>query len=161
MCPGTVVKIFSALQAAAQEVALSDVIWADDLAECLEPEPSEPLAAQLAVEASTLDEAFAAFGYTLSYGRLKTAALAAVYGAGARSSRRALFGNGGELHIFREDMPPARMPLVESYRHLGVIISAEWGRHRLFHRRTASAVLRFPLSVQCPVAASHAASGVA
>ena len=138
-------KDFSPLQAAVREVALSDVIWADDLAECLEPEPSEPLAAQLAVEASTLDEAFAAFGYMLSYGRLKTAALAAVHGAGARSSRRALFGNGGELHVFREDMPPARMPLVESYRHLGVIVSANGSFLPELKARVASAWTAFRL----------------
>ncbi|CAE7879565.1 Ap1g1, partial [Symbiodinium necroappetens] len=105
-------------------VPLTDVIWADDLATCLTLSSSHMASLQTAIEASVLDESFAAHGYTLSYGAAKTAAMVALQGQGARSARRDLFRGKGVLSVVREHAEPASLPLVATYRHLGVLISA-------------------------------------
>ncbi|CAE7190794.1 unnamed protein product, partial [Symbiodinium sp. CCMP2456] len=114
----------SALAPPCGTVRLSDVVWADDLASCIVLASAHQAAAQTAVEASVLDEAFAVHGYTLSYGVSKTAAMVILQGDGARSARRALFRGKGELAVLREDAGPVSLPLVAAYKHLGVLISA-------------------------------------
>ncbi|CAE7942823.1 unnamed protein product, partial [Symbiodinium necroappetens] len=63
--------------------SLSDVIWADDMAECFLLSTSQRAAHQVSLEASILDEAFASQGYCLTYGLSKTAARVLLMGDGA------------------------------------------------------------------------------
>ena len=112
--------------AATQEAVLSDVIWADDLAECFLLTDASRAASQIGQEASCLDGAFTSHGYTLSYGTSKTAALAYLGGPGSRAARRALFGQATTVAVLREEQPAAALPLVTQYKHLGVVVGASF-----------------------------------
>ncbi|OLQ10485.1 hypothetical protein AK812_SmicGene5799 [Symbiodinium microadriaticum] len=114
----------SAPEATTEAAQLSDVIWADDLAECFLLSDASRAALQIGLEASCLDEAFASHGYTLSYGASKTAALVHLGGPGSRAARRALFGKGQGVPVLREEQTTAALPLVAQYRHLGVVVGA-------------------------------------
>ena len=116
----------SASAAATQEAVLSDVIWADDLAECFLLTEASRAASQIGHEASCLDGAFASHGYTLSYGTSKTAALAYLGGPGSRAAKRALFGRATTVAVLREEKPAAALPLVTQYKHLGVVVGASF-----------------------------------
>ena len=74
-----------------------------------------------------LTDAFSAHGYTLSFGPSKTAAVVAVRGKGSRGVRRALFGGDAKISILREEAGAASLPLVPTYRHLGVQVAAAGG----------------------------------
>ena len=117
------------------ETSLDDVVWADDLAKCI-PVPDAADVGRIATrEAGLLTDAFAAHGYSLSFGPAKTAAVIAVRGPGSRKVRRALFGGTASIPILREDGGAAQLPLVAAYRHLGVQIAADGGiTHEIKHR---------------------------
>ncbi|CAE7224339.1 unnamed protein product [Symbiodinium sp. CCMP2592] len=102
-------------------VTLGDVVWADDVAECVVLQAADAVAAQVAVATSNFAEAFASFGYTLTFGATKTAALVRVSGAGAKRARSRLFGKDASLPILLENASTARLPVVASYKHLGVM----------------------------------------
>ena len=103
---------------------LDDVIWADDLAKCI-PVGHAAEAGKIATrEAGILAEAFKAHGYTLSFGPAKTAAVLAVRGPGSRKARRELFKGKAMLPVLQEDQGTAMLPLVPTYRHLGVQTAA-------------------------------------
>ena len=107
------------------EARLDDVVWADDLASFLQIDRPADIARTLGFEASTLVEAFAGFGYSLSFGEHKTAAIVAVRGHGARSARRALFSGAAKVTVLCEDKGADCLPLVSSYKHLGVKVTAD------------------------------------
>ena len=105
---------------------LSDVIWADDLAECFLLSTAQRAAHQVSLEASILDEAFASQGYCLTYGPSKTAARVLLMGDGSRAAKRALFQGTGTLPVLRETEAAATLPLVTSYKHLGVLVGSSF-----------------------------------
>ena len=105
---------------------LTDVIWADDLAECFMLSAAHRAAHQVSLEASFLDEAFASQGYHLTYGPSKTAAQVLLVGEGSRAAKRALFQGSGTLPVLRETDTPAALPLVTSYKHLGVLVGSSF-----------------------------------
>ena len=108
---------------ASEEIEVGDVIWADDLAvPRLCPSPRH-IRAAVALDAGALTDACAEHGLTLAYGSHKTAALATVRGAGSRAVKRELYGRtcaNGVVTTRREHAGEARLPLVCTYKHLGV-----------------------------------------
>ena len=105
-------------------VDLDDVVWADDLASYLGLDDPAEAASRLGFEASVLNDSFHSFGYSLSFGANKTAAVVHLRGPGAKAARRALFSNPAGLAVLSESGPTQRLPLVPEYEHLGVRISA-------------------------------------
>ena len=125
-----------------REAMLDDVVWADDMASFLQILRPDDIAQVLGLEASTLVEAFAGFGYSLSFGEYKTAAIVAVRGPGARAARRTLFSGNARLAVLREDQGAEYLPLVPAYKHLGVKVTADNSllpeiRHRIASAWTA------------------------
>ncbi|CAE7824168.1 CFDP2 [Symbiodinium sp. CCMP2592] len=121
---------------------LCDVIWADDLAKCIAVHNARCAAAATATECGLLADAFYAHGYELSFGPAKTAAIVVPRGAGSRQARKTLFSGKSVLPIFREEVGCASLPLVTTYRHLGVKISSSISimtelRHRASHAWSA------------------------
>ncbi|CAE7485058.1 unnamed protein product [Symbiodinium sp. CCMP2592] len=121
---------------------LCDVIWADDLAKCIAVHNAGCAAAATATECGLLADAFYAHGYELSFGPAKTAAIVVPRGAGSRQARKTLFSGKSVLPIFREEVGCASLPLVTTYRHLGVKISSSISimtelRHRASHAWSA------------------------
>ncbi|CAE7947248.1 ESS2, partial [Symbiodinium sp. KB8] len=108
----------------ATSVDLDDVVWADDLASYLRIADPAEAATRLGFEASVLNDSFRGFGYSLSFGANKTAAVVHLRGPGAKAARRALFSNTSGLAVLSEAGPAQRLPLVPEYRHLGVRIAA-------------------------------------
>ena len=106
------------------QVDLEDVIWADDLAKCVPVEHAAEVGQVVAREAGLLADAFGAHGYTLSFGPSKTAAALAIRGKGSRGVRRSLFSAAAAIPILREEAGGASLPLVPTYRHLGVQVTA-------------------------------------
>ena len=106
------------------QVDLEDVIWADDLAKCVPVEHADEVGQVVAREAGLLADAFSAHGYTLSFGPSKTAAALAIRGKGSRSVRRSLFSAAATIPVLREEAGAASLPLVPTYRHLGVQVTA-------------------------------------
>ena len=119
---------------------LGDVVWADDLAACLQCEGADDIGAAVGVEAGCMADAFAQHGLVLAYGPQKTAAVCVVRGPGSRAARRRLFGQCSlqascELTVLRECCEPDKLPLVPYYKHLGVWQTADGSiRRELSHR---------------------------
>ncbi|CAE7861943.1 unnamed protein product, partial [Symbiodinium necroappetens] len=79
----------------APNVPLDDLVWADDIS-CMRVSPGNAtLASNVACTAGGLSDAFAEFGFRLSYGPAKTAALVQAVGNGSRKARQLLFSNRG------------------------------------------------------------------
>ncbi|CAE7562302.1 unnamed protein product [Symbiodinium sp. CCMP2592] len=117
---------------------LSDVVWADDLAKCIIVPAAKDAAFAAASECGLLADAFYAHGYDLSFGPAKTAAIVVPRGAGSRHVRKTLFGAKPILQVMREEQGAASLPLVTSYRHLGVKVTSANSlmtelRHRASH----------------------------
>ena len=115
---------------------LSDVIWADDLAKCIPVEDPAQVASTLSFECAILTDAFGVHGYRFSFGPTKTAAIVAVRGPGSRKVRRHLFQGKAAVPVWREEGGVESLPLVTTYRHLGVQTSADAGisaevKHRI------------------------------
>ena len=113
-------------------VTIGDVVWADDLAACLTCSCATHVATIVSTEVGCLADGFAQHGLTLAYGKAKTAALCVVRGPHSRSVRKQLFGHCGPeasctISVLRENQMPDLLPLVHSYRHLGVQHSADGG----------------------------------
>ena len=119
-----------ALSAAeAKHTRLGDIIWADDLASCIQCDQAEMLPGILATGTGCVADAFAQHGLTVSYGP-ETAAICVLRGPQSRAMRRNVFGScSGKGHstlcVLRESQEPDQLPLVFSYRHLGVLQNAE------------------------------------
>ncbi|CAE7721597.1 unnamed protein product [Symbiodinium sp. CCMP2592] len=107
--------------AANTAVSLEDVVWADDVAECVVFEDAGSASVRVATSTSNFAEAFASFGYTLTFGATKTAAMMKLTGPGSRRARSELFGRHACLPVLLENAPPATLPVVTSYKHLGMI----------------------------------------
>ena len=103
-----------------QKVALSEVIWADDLSSCLEAGCAEDVAAEVSTETGILADAFAAHGLKLNFAPAKTSALLSVRGPGATTARHELFRTAS-LCVLRENDVPVHLPLVPRYRQVGVV----------------------------------------
>ena len=106
-------------------VALSDVIWADDLAACLHCEAATQVSVSVGTEIGCMADSFAQHGLVLAYGPHKTAAVCTIRGQGSRQVRKQLFGHASEknvctLPVLRENQGPDCLPLMHGYRHLGV-----------------------------------------
>ncbi|CAE7817460.1 unnamed protein product [Symbiodinium sp. CCMP2592] len=145
------------IEASTQHIDLDDLIWADDLSTFLHINNAVEAASIVAVETGALSDAFSGHGLQLTFGQRKTAALISLRGPGARSARRNLFSGQASLCVLRESQSPASLPLIDTYRHLGVMhardgairsevrhrCSAAWatfreGRTRLFRCRRIS-----------------------
>ncbi|CAE7307614.1 unnamed protein product, partial [Symbiodinium sp. CCMP2456] len=106
-------------------INLDEVIWADDLAVYLGiPQPGNA-AKVIGFEASALRDAFGSHGYQLSFGEAKTAAVVQLRGKGARAARCKLFSGKARIPVLSEEDEPAMLPLVRSYKHLGVRVAAD------------------------------------
>ena len=105
-------------------LTIDDLVWADDVATMRMCAASYNLAPGLAISSGSLCDAFASFGFRLSFGPNKTAALLQPCGEGSRKTARTLFGPqglNGVVQALREHDKPIRVPLVSTYRHLGVL----------------------------------------
>ena len=139
-------RSFAAPQLTADSSTLrfGDLIWADDLATPLVSSTPHDLPARVATAAGTLSDAFAEHAMELSYGPLKTAAIVALRGPGSRAVRRQIFGRGDggavcSLPVLRESAAPIRLPLVDSYKHLGSIQSYDGSLLREIKQRVGQA----------------------
>ena len=124
-------------------LALDDLVWADDLSTCINVACAEEAAAVVASEAGALTDAFHSHGFELSFGPRKTAAIVSLRGPGARAARRALFAGKAELCVLREQVGPAALPLVDQYKHLGVVQAGAGCIRREIHQRCAAAWTAF------------------
>ena len=103
------------------EISISEVVWADDLAIPRLTEPPQAAKA-LGFEAGILTDAFKEFGFSLSFGPHKTAGLLTLRGAGSRKAKRFVFGPQGlrgSVPVLLDAPPSVSLPLVDCYRHLG------------------------------------------
>ncbi|CAE7291651.1 unnamed protein product [Symbiodinium sp. CCMP2592] len=108
-----------------QHVCLSDLIWADDLSTCLHTPQAAGVATAVTVETAALADAFESHGLSLTFGPRKTAALLCPKGPGSKSAARSLFQGRSELCVLREHSGAAALPLVATYKHLGVLQAKE------------------------------------
>ena len=133
---------------AARQTRLGDIIWADDLASCVQCDQAEVLPGILATETGCVADAFAQHGLTVSYGPGKTAAICVLRGPGSRAARRRVFGScskkgNSTLCVLRESQAPDQLPLVFSYRHLGVLQNAEGSMRDELQQRIRCAWVAF------------------
>ena len=121
------------------QVPMADIVWADDVASCLEVERATDAKRGAGLEASVLVDSFASHSLELSFGPRKTAALISLRGTGARAAQRDLYGGKPEIAVMREESGAAKLPVVDNYKHLGVI-QARGGaiRPELVQRRAAA-----------------------
>ena len=101
--------------------SLADIVWADDVASCYEVTQATEAKKGTGFEASLLVDSFACHALELSFGPRKTAALISLRGAGSRTAQRDLYGGKPEIAVLREDKGAAKLPVVDSYKHLGVV----------------------------------------
>ena len=129
-----------------QQIELGDVVWADDVATMRVCDKPRKLAASLALSSGSLCDACANFGFRLSFGPNKTAAIMQPSGPGTRAAARELFGpdgHKGAVQALREDSPPIRVPLVGSYRHLGSLQTPKGALTQELRYRAAQAWAKF------------------
>eukprot|EP00439_Symbiodinium_sp_Y106_P025363 s1003_g3.t1 len=122
---------------------LDDLIWADDLATRLDVLHVADTAKIVSAEAGALTDAFEAHGFQLSYGVKKTAALVCPKGPGARSVCRELFSGQPALTILCEQRGPVQLPLVNCYKHLGVMQARDGSIKQEIKARCAAAWTTF------------------
>ncbi|CAE7706653.1 unnamed protein product [Symbiodinium sp. CCMP2456] len=120
-------------------IPLCDVVWADDLSECLSVDCAGDTGRIAATEAGHLADAFASHSLDLSFGPRKTAAIASIRGPGSRAVRRSLFAGDATLAVLRENCGASRLPLVTRYRHLGVQQATDGKIHCEVKSRIAAA----------------------
>ena len=124
-------------------VPLSELIWADDLAACVEADLASDLPRAVGVEVGALDDAFQCHGFDLSYGPRKTAAILCPRGKGSREVRRRIFQKDPSIPMLREHAGASVLPVVDSYRHLGVIHMHDGGMRQEIRQRCALAWTAF------------------
>ena len=105
---------------ATTEVAMDDVVWADDLAEAIDCSSARECPHTLGVAAGCLSDAFAEHGMRLSYGPKKTAATVLLRGPGSKHVATSLFQQPAQVRVLREHCSPDLLHLVSTYRHVGV-----------------------------------------
>ncbi|CAE7900299.1 unnamed protein product, partial [Symbiodinium sp. KB8] len=118
---------------------LEDLVWADDIAECLAVGQADEIARSVALETGVLADAFDSHQFQLAFGPRKTAAIVSPRGPGARGASRTLFGGRAELKVMREHQGVSTLPLVDHYKHLGVLQSREGGIKPEIKQRCAAA----------------------
>ena len=115
---------FDARRRDVAEVAVQDVIYADDLATCMVAPSAERLAGVVRHVAGVQLDTLVAHGLRANIGAKKTAALLVPAGAGARMVRKQIFTVGkGKLRVLREHAEAVDLDAVSSYRHLGTILT--------------------------------------
>ena len=120
-------------------VPLDDLIWADDISECLAIDKAHDVAKTLGLEAGFLSDAFASHALDLSFGPRKTAAIASLRGPGSRAASRQLYGGRAELNVLREFQGAVALPLIETYKHLGVLQARDGAiKPELLQRRSSA-----------------------
>ena len=130
---------WSSVQAPVDHAPLDDIIWADDVASCLEIDKAQDAKLCMGLEAGVLVDAFDSHALTLSFGPRKTAALISLRGQGARAAQRALYSGKPEITVLREQGGAVKLPVVDSYKHLGVMQAREGNvRPELCQRRAAA-----------------------
>ena len=105
---------------------LREVIWADDLATPKVCETPAAVESALRADAAALTEAFYAYGFRLSFGEHKTAAIVSLCGARSREVKKRLYGRSGlrgSIPTLLEHLPAVSLPLPANYKHLGVLQS--------------------------------------
>ncbi|CAE7427571.1 unnamed protein product, partial [Symbiodinium necroappetens] len=122
---------------------LEDVVWADDLASYLGISRPADAASLIGLEASFLNDSFRSYGYSLSFGAAKTAAVVQLRGQGAREARRRLFSLKKGIPVLSETGPSEHLPLVPAYKHLGVRITANNSLLPEIKQRVAAAWVAF------------------
>ena len=122
-----------------QHLPLDDVVWADDLAMCLQSDSADSIGVKVSAAVSRLDEAFSEHGLTLTYGERKTAAMVCPKGKRSREVRRALFGEKQSVLVLRESRGPVSLPLVAQYPYLGVCQAPCGAMQGELHRRVGAA----------------------
>ncbi|OLP90989.1 hypothetical protein AK812_SmicGene27377 [Symbiodinium microadriaticum] len=130
----------------APSTALSDLIWADDIATMRVVDRALVLPVGIKTTVGTSCDAFAEHGFQLSYGRNKTAVLAQPAGQGAKAARQHLFGSPGlkgTICAMRENSGPAKVPLVCDYKHLGTQVAVGGGMRQELSYRIAQARAAF------------------
>ena len=124
-------------------IPLDDLVWADDLASCYDVPCAAEAAKGIGSEAGILADAFNSHDLELSFGPRKTAAILSLRGAGARAANRAIFGGRPEVTVLREHAGVVRLPIVDSYRHLGVMQAREGAIRAEIQQRKAAAWVTF------------------
>ncbi|CAE7217238.1 unnamed protein product, partial [Symbiodinium necroappetens] len=107
-----------------QRVVISDIIWADDIATPRLVAEAGLVEANLRADVTAITEAFFSFGFRLSFGDHKTAAVVTLCGHRSRQVKRRLFGPEGlqgKLPVLLEHLPVMQLPLTAKYKHLGVM----------------------------------------
>ena len=139
-------RTLTAVSGDAPRLHYKDVVWADDIATPKQCRHVSELPRAVSNEATALTEAFFEFGFRLSYGEHKTAALVTACGPGSRSVRRTLFGSTrlkGKVPILLEYLPSSDLPLPARYKHLGVQQMPSGGLWEEIRYRTAQARAAF------------------
>ena len=131
------------LESPGTTLLLDDLIWADDLATCLDVLQVADAPKVVSAKAGALTDAFEAHGFQLSYGVKKTAALVCPKGPGARSVCRELFSGKSTLTVLCEQRGPAQLPLVDCYKHLGVMQARDGSIEQEIKARCAAAWTTF------------------
>ncbi|OLP89546.1 hypothetical protein AK812_SmicGene28997 [Symbiodinium microadriaticum] len=130
----------------APRISLDDLIWADDISCMRICDVPRHLPCAVGCAAGALSDAFAEYGFVLSYGPAKTAALAQAVGPGSRQTKRTLFtkqGLGGQIVVLRENSKLVKIPLVAAYKHLGVKHASRGAMYDELRFRAAQAAASF------------------
>ena len=105
-------------------IEINDVMWADDIATPRLVAAADKVETCLRADVTAITEAFYSFGFRLSFGEHKTAAVVTLCGARSRNVKKRLFGPTelqGQLPVLLEHLPAMKLPLVAKYKHLGVM----------------------------------------
>ncbi|CAE7947912.1 unnamed protein product, partial [Symbiodinium sp. KB8] len=147
---------------AAPKVPLDDLVWADDISCMRVSHNNSVLASSVACTAGGLSDAFTEFGFRLSYGPAKTAALVQAVGNGSRKARQLLFSNRGLKGSMLEELRFRAAQGLDGCRN--AVIAAYAGLYRVLGRGMQHACmdtvpmriwLRIPPSAKVVVATKH------
>ncbi|CAE7316773.1 unnamed protein product [Symbiodinium sp. CCMP2592] len=139
-------KVLTECSEQSETIPLGDLIWADDTATMRLCRANSRLDAAIAACVGSTCDAFANFGFRMSFGPNKTAVLAQASGPGSRTARRTLFGpvgHKGVIQALRESSQPVGVPLIATYRHLGVFQATRGCMLAEIRYRTAQAWAAF------------------
>ena len=136
--------LFDARKKGAQEVAVLDVVYADDIATCVIADTPAELPRAVQMVAGIQLDALNAHGLQANIGVKKTAAILAPTGRGSRKVRQEVFGTGkGKLPVLCEHRSSVKLDAVATYRHLGTILTHNCSMVAEVKSRVAAAWLAF------------------
>ena len=124
-------------------IPLDDLVWADDLASCFDVDAASEAGRRVGQEAGILADAFASHALELAFGTRKTAAILSLRGNGARKAQKEIFGGKPEIPVLREHGGLIKLPIVDHYKHLGVLQSREGSIRAEIQQRKANAWVAF------------------